>query len=79
MPTIRTAFLNIPIGPMHSIADILAQLVRSSTRLTIAPAITKAMVERIPLHCGATSISMPGSDITMPFLNTGTPANRKRM
>jgi hypothetical protein len=68
----RTEFLKMAMGATDRMTKALVQLSRNKTRLTTTLAMNNAIVDRIPLHCGATSISTPGKDITIPRLKTGT-------
>src|ERR1700692_2133864 len=72
----RTPFFSIKIGTIDTTNNVFLHAERKAKWPKIRTVIKRAKLERIPLHCFATSISRVGNRKTNPCLNTGT-ANRR--
>ena len=70
---IRTPFLRTAIGIKASIRAILPPQVLKNISAAIIPEMTSTVLERMPLHCFATSTESPGRWKKNPSRCTGTP------
>src|SRR5438309_6054319 len=73
----RTPFLTISRGMVARTKTAFVQAERRKRWLASRLMISRAKLERIPLHSLATSIVSPGSEKVKPVRNTGTPSSSK--
>ena len=72
----RMAFFRIKMGRIERINNAFLQAELKTKFPTIRTEIKRAKLERMPLHCFATSMSRVGSRSMNPCLSTGTEQSR---